>query len=328
MVKRKVIYWHRLGIKVFEVDEGNLNLLREIESIDLVEIQEHLDFLKGSEVYLLLSDAISYLFKSEIDSSEVVDSGFRERLLKIIKADIPEDFSNFSWDYKLVENEGKKSVLIFAPIAEVQTKINEISKNLEIKFVVIEPESISAERDPNPIIGITKKSDMLGKDEEVLNIVVDEQPNKSNKKGILILLFIVITLILIIFFFSKIIVFPLSGVFNKKSEITPTLVPTIAIPTIAVLQKWEDLSITILNGTKIAGKAGKVADKLKISGVINITSGNADNANYADSKLIFKNEEIKKIALEKILMVVSVINSNQLVDNTIDSDVKLILGSN
>lgn len=172
MTNKNVIYWYRLGIKVYKV-EKNVSVL--VKDIDLQNVEEELSFLKNSEVCLSLSDDVSYLFKNEIDNKEVIDSGFRNRLLTIVKADIPEDFSNFLWDYKIIETDGKKSVLVFAPIAQVQNKINELSKKLGIKFEVIEPESISLERDPDYIVGITKKNDLIGKDEDVLNITVDEK---------------------------------------------------------------------------------------------------------------------------------------------------------
>ena len=328
MAKRNVIYWHRLGLKVYEVDNGNINLLRDIVSIDLIEIQEHLSFLKDSEVCLLLSDAISYLLKTEISSSEVIDEGFRGRLLDIIKADIPEDFSNFSWDYKLIENEGVKSVLVFAPIADIQNKINELSKSLGIKFVVIEPESISAERDPNPIVGIVKKKDMSGKDEEVLNIVVNEKPEKNNNLGkiILIILAVIVFLGLNYFLYKK---FFVKQAEVKKVVIENIVTPTVILPTPTIVEiKINDLNIVVQNGTKTAGKAGKIVDKIKALGVINVTAGNADNTNYTESKVYFKNEKIKSAVISKLLTVVTVLEANILVDNSIENDVKLILGSN
>ncbi len=325
MAKNKVIYWHRLGLKVYEVEDKKASLLRDIETTDLTEIQEHLNFLKNSEVCLLLSDAMAYLFKSVLDSTEVINDGFRERLLQIVKTDIPEDFSNFSWDYKIIENEGQKSVLIFAPIADIQNKINELSKNLGIKFEVIEPESIAAERDPNPIVGIVLKNDVKGKDEEVLNIVVDGKPEKHNNfekiflAGVVIVIFVLINYFLYTKFFGKKI-----EVKKVENVATPTIVPT---PTMVSIS-FENLNVVVQNGTKIAGKAGKIVEKLKAIGIVNATAGNADNTNYTESKVYFKSEEIKTIALEKLLGVVLISEANILVDNTIENDVKLILGVN
>jgi len=195
MAKSKVVYWHRLGVKVYDVEGGTTSLLRDIETTDLTELTEHLSFLKDGEVCLLLSDVVAYLFKSQISSDEVIDEGFRGKLLEIVKADIPEDFSNFSWDYKLIDDGEQKSVLVFAPVAEVQTKINELAKSLGIKFVVIEPESISAGRDPNPIVGIVKKNDIGGKDEDVLNIVVEEKSERKNNFGKILLMILIMGLL-------------------------------------------------------------------------------------------------------------------------------------
>lgn len=326
MAKNKVIYWHRLGLKVYEVGSHETNLLREIESTDLTEIQEHLSFLKDSEIYLLLSDAISYLFKKELPDGEIIDDGFRSRLLEIVKSDIPEDFSDFSWDYKIVENEGKREAMIFAPTAEIQAKINELSKVLAIKFVVIEPESISAERDPNPILGIVKKNDVKGKDDEVLNIVVDENPPRNINffKLIIILGGVLLFIAGNYYLYSNFIV--KKPVVNKVVEniVVPTVIPT---PTTATL-RLEDLNIVVQNGTKISGKAGRVVDQIKALGVTNVSAGNADNKNYTENKVYFKSDAIKSLAQSKLLTVVKVGDANVLVDNSIENDVKLILGIN
>ncbi len=331
MAKTKVIYWHRLGLKVYDVDKNKVDLLRNIETTDLQEIQEHLSFLKDSEVNLLLSDAISYLFKNEIASEEIIDDGFRNRLLEIVKADIPEDFSNFSWDYKVVEADGKKEVLVFAPIAEVQNKINELSKNLGIKFVVIEPESVSADRDPNPIVGIVKKNDIKGNDAEVLNIVVDENTgeNKNIFKVVLIILGIIVFIIGNYFLYKK---FFIKKIETKKIIVenvaVPTTLPTI-IPTPTTTEiKLENLSVIVQNGTKTVGKAGKIVDKIKALGIVNVVGGNADNTNYTESKVYFKNDIVKNIVVDKLLSVVVIVPTNIIIDNSIENDVKLILGIN
>ncbi|MFA7300843.1 MAG: LytR C-terminal domain-containing protein [Candidatus Shapirobacteria bacterium] len=119
--------------------------------------------------------------------------------------------------------------------------------------------------------------------------------------------------------------------FTKKTEIKKEVVVEIVpsvIPTIVVERKIEELNIVVQNGTKTAGKAGKVVDKIKELGVVNVTGGNADNTDYVESKVYFKNEEIKKISIDKILSVVLVVGANILIDNTMENDVKLILGIN
>lgn len=327
MAKSKVIYWHRLGLKIYEVDRSEINLLRDIGTTDLTEIQEHLSFLRDNDVYLLLSDSISYLFKSLLSDDEIIDDGFRGRLLNIVKSDIPEDFENFSWDYKVIENEGKREVQIFAPIAEVQLKINDLSKKLGIKFVVIEPESISAQRNPNPIVGVVLKDDISGKDEEVLNIVVNQREKNNNSFFKILLIVLGLGLFLGINYFLYI-KYGIKKTEVKKIVTENVIVPT-TIPTPTVVEiKFESLNIVVQNGTKTAGRAGKIVDKIKSLGGLIVSGENADNTNYTESKVFFKSDEIKNMALEKILTVISVGVSNVLLDKTMENDVKLILGIN
>ena len=176
-----VVYWHRFGLKVFRLNPTPV-LVKEIESADPLEIEEQLKFIGAKKVYLLLSDTICYLFSKDLNPPLPLDTQFKSNLLKQIKSDIPEDFSEFSWDYKIDKNTPElQKVTVFAPIKEFQTSIDYVSQKLLINFIVVEPESISSTRDPNPIIGIVKKNDLGGKDEDILNLSITPtvKPRKS-----------------------------------------------------------------------------------------------------------------------------------------------------
>ena len=162
---KKIIYWNQLGFKIFSIDKKlSPQLEKEVESNEIEKIENELKYLSNQKVSLLLSDSISYIYEKTIEPALTIDNNLKNKLLEIIKPDIPEDFSQFSWDFKIKDDpSGKQKVIIFAPIKKIQEIISQISNKLAIEFDIIEPESIATARDPNPIIGVYKKTDIKGK---------------------------------------------------------------------------------------------------------------------------------------------------------------------
>ena len=331
---KKVIYWHRFGQKVYDVPPNASPILeKEITSGEITATEEGLSYLNGQSVLLLLSDAISYLYEKIIDPPLKLDEGFRGKLQELIKADIPEDFSEFTWDYK-VDNDfdGKQKVIVFAPIKEFQTVINEISKKLMIKILAMETESVAATRDPNPILGILKKPDIKGDDDEVLNL--STEPDEGNKKMPIKTIGLIIFLGLLLLGGVVGAIKLISSVSNddKKAPMVtvtiPTVVPAEVSPTITSIKEWVNLMVVVQNGTAQAGLASKKANILKEGGIISVESGNADNKDYQSSVLIFKDEIIKEHYQKKFTDLIAVDEKNIRVDNSIEDDVVFILGLN
>jgi len=336
---KKIIYWHRFGFKVYNIDKNLSPVLeKEVDSIEIEKIEAELEYLSGQNILLLLADSISYLYEKIIDPPLIIDNNFKDKLSEIIKQDIPEDFSQFYWDFKITDDpDGKQKVIIFAPIKEFQEIINQISNKLTIKVDIIEPESIATTRDPNPIIGIFKKTDIKGKDEEVLNLLLTpkkENSNKIIKKIILTVTFIIILIcsIFLIIEFKKPII---------KTTIIPTLTPTsspilipTAIPTLTAItitptiKPWSELKLQIQNGTNQKGLAAKVAAIFKNSGIDQVTTGNADATNYTENKLIFKDISLKDAYQDKFKNFLTINDNNILIDNNTTYDVIVITISN
>jgi len=332
---KKIIYWHRFGLKVYNIDKNLSPVLeKEVDSIEIEKIETELEYLNGQSILLLLSDSISYLYEKIIDPPLIVDNNFRDKLLEIIKQDIPEDFSEFYWDFKIKNDpSGKQKVTIFAPIKEFQEIINQISNKLAIKIDVIEPESIATTRDPSPIIGIYKKTDIKGKDEEVLNLSLT--PLKENSKKITKKILIFIFIIILIFLFFLIIKFkkPIyentttSTITPSPTLITtpnPTLIPT---PTL-IVKEWSSLIIMVQNGTNQKGLAAKTASIFKTNGINQIEIGNADTTSYVSNKLIFKDISLQESYQDRFKKLIKIDESNITLDNSILFDVILITGIN
>lgn len=325
----RVIYWQRSGLKVYKVNQDTAPVIeKEIVSGEVVVIEEGLKFLAGESVYLLLADSISYLYEKVIDPPMIVDNNFKGKLLDLVKADIPEDFGEFDWDYKVEkEVEGKQKVKIFAPIKEFQTMISQIAKTVGIKIVAIETESVAVARDPNPVVGIVMKDDIGGKDEETLNLSVIPT---AKKRSILIDLMGVVGMTVM----TLILLFLVLKFGTRKASLTkvgsiPTAVKISVNPTAKpVVIGWADLRIMVQNGTTKSGLAGKTATIFTKDGVKRVETGNADRDDYEANKLIFKDNLIKENYLEKIKKLVTVTEANVEVDNKAQYDVIFILGNN
>ena len=327
MVPDIVLFWQRSGLKIYKTGGTVPTLVKEIVSNDPIEIEQQLKQVSGHKVFLLLSDSVCYLFKKTIDPPLPFDSNFRNSLLELIKSDIPEDFSVFLWDYKFEQNNSEGQIVtVFAPIKEIQSLIDEISQKLVITFLAIEPQSISVLRDPDPIIGITKKNDLNTKDEEALNIVIAPTVVKSTKNifPILIILFILFNLVGAYYYLNK------SHLTLIPSAVpTPTTLPTpTTIPTATPTKTITSLTITIQNGTTKPGFAGTKAELFKSAGYTRVETGNADTNTYQDTKLVFKSQQLKEKYVTELLKIIPVVDSNISVDTNQLNDVKFILGLN
>lgn len=330
---RKVIYWHRFGQKIYEVPVNASPILeKEITSGEIEDIEEGLKYLNGQSVLLLLSDSISYLYEKIIDPPLEVNEGFKGKLQDIIKADIPEDFSEFTWDYK-VENDfdGKQKVIVFAPIKEFQTMINDISQKLMIKIEAMETESVAASRDPNPILGIVKKPDIKGKDDETLNLSVAPENEEGHPliKTIGLITLAILLLAGVVFLVIKL----KSAIQNSPKQQAPGVtismpspVPS-EVPTVALVE-WADLNVMVQNGTPQAGLASKMAQTIRDGGIKQVEAGNADSKDYAVNELILKSDLLKQNYVEKLKKLIKVSDENIRVDESIQYDAIFILGLN
>jgi len=328
---KKVVYWYRRGFKVYHLTNSNVTLEKELKSSDPEQIKTELKYLSGQSVFLLLSDSISYLFEKILDPPLTLGDNFKAKLLDLVKSEIPEDFSEFIWDYKVEKTlDEKQKIIIFAPVKEFQDLIKNISNNLNIKIEAIEPESIASFRDPNPVLGITKKTDIKGKDEEILNLSI--APTAKKDKNLFKIIGLVIFIILIIFtlFFitTSIIQKSQTPKPNLVTDQTPTPTEVSILTPTSTPKDWVNLNLMVQNGTSTAGLASKTALVFKDNGIIQIETGNADNDSYTSNKLIFKENSLKESYQNKFKELIKIDDENINIDNLIKYDVIFILGLN
>ena len=105
---------------------------------------------------------------------------------------------------------------------------------------------------------------------------------------------------------------------------SPTETPT---PEPAESTAREDISVHVLNGSGVAGAAGKVADLLREKGYTKVTTGNADEYTYTDITIRAGGEnkalsEQVKTDLEEDLTIAGV----ETADIASASDVEVIVG--
>lgn len=322
-----VIYWHRFGVVVYKIDNSVVVNLGKADDPEGTQVKELLTKYSGSNARILLADSVSYLLTTNVTA--VVGKDFRSLVRESLRSSIPDDIPENSWDYKVAKTEGDISeVIVFSPVKEFRLQIFNLCQELGINIVAIEPESIAESRNPNPVLGISQKQDISGKDDSTLNISVASNPSPKFKPSHLFLFIAIISLI------SSVVIWQMNT--NKKSPVVPPISPsptavstTIPTPTtISTIKSIDQLQIEVLNGTTKSGFAKTIADNLIASGFVNITTGNAAPNNYLISKLIFVSEEIKTSYLKLITDIRPVTSDNISVDNTITKDVKFILGTN
>ena len=324
---QKIIYLYRSGLKIYNVGPDLVPVLeKEMKSSNIEEIKIGLKYLSDQSIFLLLSDEISYLYEKNINPPLIVDDNFKKNLLDLVKADIPEEFSEFVWDYKIKDDlNGVQKVSIFAPTKEFQILINQIANILNIKFEVIEPESIAITRDKNPILGIIQKTDINGKDIETLNLSIS--PKKETRKiplkkiGVIVITTISIVSLVFLYLNSK-------KNTNIVTTVTPTLVPSIMVSPSPVVKDFSDLTLLVQNGTTQSGLASKTASIFRNNGIKQVDVGNADNNSYTFNKLIFKENSLKDAYQEKFISLIIINNENIIVDKSVTYDVIFIVGNN
>ena len=325
-----VFFLHRLGVKIYRVT-SNLETTEvvDIPTLDIPEAISKLTSFSGKSFRLLISDTISYIFHTHIPVTNIPIS--RDIVLEKIKNEIPENFASTNWDYKIINTSNDTAdILVFALVSDFQNFINQISDNLQITFEATEPESVAVTRHPDPVVGIFKKDDLKNKDEQSLNLTFKPE-NISKSPNIIKPLLIIVLIILFVvgnYFLYQWYQKNNQPKITKVStpSITPTSVPV--TPTVPPLKQFIDLTLSIQNGSGKTGYASQVATKFTTAGLKDIVTGNADNSNYQQSKLIFKDETIKLTYQTKFTEIFPITVENISIDKTQVYDALLILGTN
>ncbi len=137
-----------------------------------------LEFLKSSKksskIRILLRKDAYYLLELPYKAGLT-----RRDIHKKVSGIIPEELDEKSWDYKVVE----EKIVAFAPVKSIYEAILKPLKETQKEVEAVEPEEISIQQNEDPVIGIALKTDLKGKDTEVLNLEEKKEPRKAaNKK--------------------------------------------------------------------------------------------------------------------------------------------------
>ena len=141
--------------------------------------------IKG-EVRILLSDELSYVLELEVPT-DVKEEKLRQFVAEHAKAKIPEALQAEDWDFKIfsLPEDEVGQIIVFAPVKDKFKKISQALATAKIKVEAVEPELVAKTRNEDPMLGLALKSDIKGKDEQVLNLnlaqadLPDEEQNSD-----------------------------------------------------------------------------------------------------------------------------------------------------
>jgi hypothetical protein len=180
-------------VKVSTFGKGKIvkSLVSEYNFVNIREVvSKAKKILKFKKVRLLFADELSYVLETNIPRNL---KGFEEKkyIYKLISEEIPEKLSDVNWDFKELkkidkksEKDNEKRILVFAPVKDLFERMVKVLTSLKVEIEAVEPETLAKKRSSNPLVGIAKKKDITGKDEEVLNLSVkDEKDLKSNEQN-------------------------------------------------------------------------------------------------------------------------------------------------
>lgn len=242
--------------------------------------------------------------------------------LKMVEK-IPGILDREDWDFKATgETKTQKQLTVYALKRELFEKINLAAKEADLKIETMEPMLLSEKRNSDILIGLAMKTDvkemsfkeennndMLTTTKEAVEETVKKVEEvkaeetqvqvKEKKPGKIkaILLFIGIVIFVGGLTAGGIILSQKAlkgGNASVPVEIVPTSVPTIvnSITTTPVPEfSKKDLKISVLNGSGIAGLAGKAKTFLEGLGYQVVNTGNAEVFTYETTEVSIKEDK-------------------------------------
>jgi hypothetical protein len=178
----------------------------------------------------------------------------------------------------------------------------------------------------DPIEGLRRKNDLKKIDSQNLILTLGTSLKRSIIRLLILLLVLSIALLAGVFVFKNYKNF--SNISPTKKIATPTVFPT-QIPTATPTQaQKKNYQISVLNGSGITGEAKKVADILTAMGLQVSKTGNADNANYQQTVIQYKDTVDPNFidTIDTELKKLYTVNKQVVNNNTEPSDVIVIIG--
>lgn len=298
-------------------------------------------------VRILLADEFSYILELDIPI-HVLNK--RLHIEQQLKTHIPEILHSNEWDYKEIPSKSKeKKALVFAPVKYVYDALLKASEASGLHIEAVEPVQIAGRRHKNPVVGLAIKTDLKGKDEEVLNVIPtqyiastntspDDNEVEKNSQPYKIWIILAATLLLIVGC-----VYIIYSQFTKPRNIPPSTeepTPTIETslsptsppeetptPTEEVTLDPSAYTVQVLNGSGVIGVSTEVKNLLEAEGFEKVTTGNADNYDYTATIIRHKSSVPSQIVpfLSEVLSEYDIEESDPLTTDE-SYDVLIIVG--
>lgn len=320
MSKVVVIHLKRSKMEVFGVVRGEKVTNAEVEwdennLVDKLKLVK--DKFETKKVRILLADGVAYLWVRPVKDGEEIT---RKQLEKEMESEFPEAVGSM-WDYAIEKVEGGREALVFAPVKEVFDQVAEAAGKAKLVIEDVEPERFARRRGDDPVVEITKKK-LKGKDEDLLSMKVEivktppkaDQPmaevssvnpvnpvnpvdavkvkTKTKRKidikktlmivgGVILLIGLVVGGILV----SR-------SATSEPEEIVITPIATATPEPTPEPVEMSSVSVQILNGSGVTGRAGEIADLMMEIGVEEdkIETGNADNYDYLEVEVAVRED--------------------------------------
>lgn len=320
-----------------------------LDTLDLV-LTEIIKVFRTKKFRILVSDNLNYVTRLTVPA-DVPRNNIRAYILERLQEKIPDTIEEGEWDYKELGKGAQKDVIAFALVKDFAKALTRAVTKLGLDIEAIEPEAISKTRDVNAYIGIVKKEDISGRDEDVLNLSTKSSeglgPTSGGsgfggllKKFIKILIILgLIGLILGGAFLtysrrSEIVSFLSSRLGRSASEQVATSTPEATStpsgePGVEAGFDLAGVRVQIQNGSGLTGEAGVVSETLGFEGFSNISTGTADNFNYQNTEVRLKegtSDEIYSAVERALNSDYTVVRSGDLVPGDSEFDVIIIVG--
>lgn len=291
----------KIGVSPEIVKTAEASWTKDSLADELLKIKKQLQ----GNVRVLLDDDLSYVLKLKIPYA-TKPSEERNKVAELVKAKIPEILENEDWDFKETgeNSEEEKEILVFAPVKSDFESISNALTKLEISVEAIEPKLVAQLRNDDPVIGLALKSDLKGKDEQVLNLSLlkrnekleekEESSVKENKSSFnKSLLMVVVSAVILGLVVVEMFLQRRLSTESLNSIVTPAPSVPIVIEEDEFLDAEEEidlseLKVQILNGSGIVGEADVVKDILETEGFENIETANADNYDFISTEISLK----------------------------------------
>jgi hypothetical protein len=198
--QNKVLVFSKTSLELWQVSGKKKTSLFKSELKDnFTDLAKKISQEQGlKDLRILFSDDLCYLLNINVPIDREKD---REFIQEKVQQQVPDILESKDWDYKVLgkvkdsKDPAELELLVFAPLK----KYIELLRQTHWLVTAMEPESIAKKRHEDPVIGLSKKKDLTGKDERVLNLQLEgdsksqvQRTNAGPKFNKLLLLFIIL----------------------------------------------------------------------------------------------------------------------------------------